>query len=211
MRRALLFLVSLCLGLAVSSCNERAPDQPPEDNLSQPTSPANVLLALEQLYENNAIDPSQRASSYANLLVPPDRPDIAPFRFMYGLCDIECPWMEWGLEEETGAHENMLTADRRILLEFNALQEFDATMILPDREGWRVIAADSVRLSVWEGGMEITAFTASEQLFFFAPADGRWYLVEWWESLSSSMWGSFKSQFDPSGAVISEPAPELKR
>ena len=197
--RATTLLIAMA-ALMSTSCTERAPDQPAlETHLPAPTSPANVLLALEQLYEDNSLSPSQRASEYANLLVPPDRPEIADFRFMYGYCDIECPWEQWGFIEETSVHGNMFSHDRRILLHLNAEPDFDATYIMPDRPGWRVIHTDSVRISVWAGDTEVSAFTASEQFFFFAPANGRWYLAEWWERLSESMWASFKIKFASEG------------
>jgi len=184
--------------LAVTSCSDSPSEPAPaEITVPEPTSPANVLLALEQLYEDNGIPQSQRASAFADLLAPPDRQDVPPFRFMYGYCDIECQWDEWHFDEETHIHERMLTDDRRILLDLQAGPDYDASYIFPDMPGWRVIRADNVRISVWEGGKEVRAFTATEQFFIFAPADGRWYLAEWWERRSGSMWASFKSEFAP--------------
>lgn len=192
--------------LAASSCTEHAPDQPstPGTPLPKPTSPANVLLALEQLYEDNSISSSRWAAEYTNLLVPPERPEIATFRFMYGYCDIECPWEEWGFIEEATLHGKMFSQDRRVLLDLNAQLDIDATYIMPDRAGWRAIYTDSVRMSVWVGDTETRAFTASEQILFFAPADGRWYLAEWWERRSGTMWASLKSKFASEGESRAE-------
>jgi hypothetical protein len=149
------FTVLIMIGalLATSSCTGPAPDEPsaPETPLPEPTSPANVLLALEQLYEDNSLSPSQRASEYANLLVPLERREITSFRFMYGYCDIECPWQEWGFIEEVAFHRRMFSRDRRVLLDLNAPPDFDATYIMPDWVGWRAIHTDSVRMSVWVG------------------------------------------------------------
>jgi hypothetical protein len=65
--------LAACLGmvLVIGACtDDPATPRPPYD-LPEPSSPANVLLALERIYEDAEIDPAEQARGFATLLAPP--------------------------------------------------------------------------------------------------------------------------------------------
>ena len=190
------FLVCLSI-LVIGSC-ANPPIGEEVESIPEPTSPANVLLALERLYEDTDIAAPDRARSLANLLAPPPGDSALPaFTFLYGICDIECPFRSWGYAEEVEAHETMFREVYRLDLDLNAGPDYEFTDI--EHHGWRVIHSESVRIRVWLNEREFVEKRTGGQFFIFAPVADRWYLADWWEYRSEAMWGDFKSEFLPDG------------
>jgi hypothetical protein len=183
--------------LVIGACSDDSAKPPQAPDLPEPSSPANVLLALEEIYEDSSIDPAERARSYAALLAPPPgNPDLPAFTFRFGMCDIECPWREWGYTEEVEVHETMFRRVHRIELDLNPGEELDYFPgEFPDLNGWKIITSNNVRIRVWLNETEVVEKRPGLQSFIFAPVGDRWYLAAWREERSSAMWGDLKSEF----------------
>jgi len=185
---------SLILLFSASRCDDGPVEPLPEKpSIPEPTSPANVLMAIEQLYEDTSIEPAERARLFATLLTAaPGDSQLPAFIFRYGLCDIECPWSGWGYEEEIRSHEAMFDGIYRIELELNAGPEYDYGS---DGRGRKAIHSPGVTMRLWANETEFIERHTSLHTFVFTPAAGRWYLSEWNEYISSAMWGDLKAQF----------------
>ena len=183
---------------AVASCTERPSTEPgpPLAPLPQPASPANVLAAIEQLYEKSEMDPVERARAFASLLASPADTILPSFVLRYGFCDIECPWRAWEYDEEVEAHRRMFQATRSMALDMASGVESDYGTIEPDRRGWRVIFVEKATIRATNRAGAVEEIRAAQQLFVFAPAHGRWYLVKWDEHVSqNTMWATFRADF----------------
>lgn len=189
LRRTLLLVMPVML-IAGSGCIF-SPDEdndPPEidpDPIPQPTSPENLIEALQVIYNDKVRNSSERGEAYENLFPPEDHEDLT-FEFRFQPADVGREGIpeSWGRDSEIAAHRNMFRAqeDRQIhslTLTITHLPPEDP--LDPPAPGAKEIFATNVHLRLMfnpEDGLEVNGGQAR---FFAAPEtdNSRWYLVKW--------------------------------
>jgi hypothetical protein len=169
------------------------PDRPPivdRDPIPPPTTPDNLIAALEVIYNNTARNAQER------LLLYEDRISESGFRFRFQPSDVgtdpggtgvPIP-PDWGRDEEIRAHERLFTAQQSgavysltLDIERQPAEEIDPPE--EGKEGWRWIWATNVQLRLMFNANDGLEVTGGQAEFYLAPDDPdqptRWWIGEW--------------------------------
>ena len=146
--------------------------------------PENLIKNLQAIYNDKVFSAGERNVLYADLFSA-DNTSLPPFLFNFQPVDVE-PGEEpsWGLDAELRAHENMFRAleDRNIhSLELTIEQRPPEPLEFPGpgQEDWVEILATNVFLRLMFNPQDGLLVDGGQAEFLLAPADGRWYLVDW--------------------------------
>ena len=143
------------------------------------------ITALEVIYNDQVRSATERRQEYEELFPPRDHTTLPGFKFQLQPGDAQELGIEnWGIDPELTIHENMFAAQesRQIFsLSLAIVRLPPEPLDFPPlgQEEWRKIFATNVSLKLLfapDDGLEVTGGQAE---FLTAPADDRWYLVEW--------------------------------
>jgi hypothetical protein len=209
-------LLALLLTVAFG-CGDDSTKPQPEDNdppaIPAPTTPENVVSAIEVIYNDDVRSPRERLDAYASLLSDYSAPFEEAFIFLLTPADIESGLPPtWGLDSELAAHRAIFEAQGagdihslELQIVHNPAQ--DLTPPEPGREGWKHVFATNVYLRLMfnvEDGLEVNGGQAD--FMFPPPHDGRFKIAEWRDlprpgafagtsSVEGSTWGSVKAGY----------------
>jgi hypothetical protein len=208
--------ILLALLLAVAGCDDDATKPDPEDNdppaIPAPTTPENVVSAIEVIYNDDVRSPQERLDAYASLLPGNSAPPEEAFIFVFMPADIQNGLPPtWGLNEELAVHRAIFDAQGagdihslELRIVHNPAQ--DLTPSEAGREGWKQVFATNVYLRLMfdmNNGLEVNG---GQSMFLFPPPqEGKFNIAEWRDlprpsparSVESSTWGSVKAAFSP--------------
>jgi Tol biopolymer transport system component len=149
------------------------------------------------------------------LFPPGDHPTVPVFMFRYGGDDLGTPPIRWGLAEEVDLHRSLFNGQDRdkvtvlaLSLSYSPPRDLDPP--IPGRGGWKESFVSSSFLIIEQAGEEATRVVIEDTRFLMAPADGRWYLVDWYEyPASPPTWGTLKAEFLSEPIEPSEPVRQV--
>jgi len=184
----LVLLLTLGLVLAsgcIFSPKEDPPRPDPPPAIPEPITPEAVIEALQVIYNDQVRNALERRDLYENLFSPADHASVPGYIFRFQPIDVE-PGEEptWGLDSELSAHENMFRAQENrdiFSLELTIQHTPPELLEFPPigQEDWVRIFATNVFLRLMFNPQDGLLVDGGQAEFLLAPADGRWYLVDW--------------------------------
>lgn len=188
-----LLAVTATLGLYDAGCIFNPKPDPPvieRDPIPPPTTPDNLIAALEVIYNDAARDAQER------LLLYEDRIAESGFKFKFQPSDVGTDPSgtgarippDWGRDEEIRAHERLFSAQQSgevysLTLDIERQSDREIDPPQEGKEGWRLIWATNVQLRLMfnpNDGLEVNGGQAD---FYLAPDDpeqpSRWWIGEW--------------------------------
>ncbi len=186
------------------------PGPGPFPTVPPPTSPENLIEALQVIYNDQVRSAAERLQAYQNLFAPADHDSLPGFIYRFHVGGVG--QQVWGLDSELQAHDNMFQAqaNRDVLsLELSIQYELGTPLEFPEpgHENWQVIFATSVYLRLMFNPQDGLLVDRAQATFQCAPADGRWYICDWEDlprpfapgynaAVEEVTWGSIKALFD---------------
>ncbi len=201
-----LLLAALLAGCKDTTAPRRAEPIP----IPSPSTPENLVKAIEVIYNDKLRTKDERVTAYDSLFAPTFRFFIQPVDQEHGLPE------SWGIATEIEAHEGMFKAqaEHRIYsLTLSVVHDPARPLYPPEvgREGWMEVFAASVNLRLLSNpndGLEVNGAQGRFKMFQVPPPAGRWYIGEWVDlprpeplrprgaaAVESSTWGSIKALF----------------
>ncbi len=177
-----------------------------------PSSPENLIKTLQVIYNDQVRDAAERYLLYQDLFPPADHATLPGFIFHLQPVDLE-PGEEtsWGLDTELQAHENMFRAQANkeiFALELSIQHAAPIELEYPsqDQQDWREIFATNVSLQLKFNPQDGLWVDGAQAKFVLAPADDRWYIVDWTDlprpfvsggnsAVEPASWGSVKAHY----------------
>jgi hypothetical protein len=181
MRRLKQFLIALAL--AVSACAEEGPTNilpgPPPPEIPPPTSPENLVRAIDVIFNDKVRDASERLREYKNLFDP-------EFVFHCQTVDGDscriCPCRYFtidGAEALFAAQDSGGIYELRLDLSFKPAIDLDPPQ--PGREEWKMVFVSNVDFQLLvtpQDGWRVTGGQA--EILAYPSADRRrWFIGEW--------------------------------
>jgi hypothetical protein len=206
----LVLLLTVTFGCDDSTKPEPEDNDPP--TIPAPTTPENVVSALEVIYNDDVRSPQERLDAYASLLSANEASSEEAFIFEFMPADIQNGLPpSWGLNEELAVHRAIFDAQGAgdiYSLELRIVHGpvEDLTPPHPGREGWKQVFATNVYLRLMLNLEDAFEVNGGQALFMFPPArEGKFSIAEWRDlprpsparSVESSTWGSVKAAFGP--------------
>ncbi len=205
----------ICVSLLpLGGCDDDNPTDPiselPPPSIPPPTSPENLIEALQVIYNDPVRTAEERLEAYRSLFSPANHDSLPDFLFRFQPSDVapgEDP--TWGLDAELQAHQNMFAAQTNrdifsieLTIQYNPATELQFPE--PGQENWREVFATNVFLRLMFNPQDGLLVDGGQAKFLCAPADGRWYIVEWMDiarpfapgygtEIEENTWGSIKS------------------
>lgn len=190
LNRRLLILPLLATSIAFALCGvgcvfDPPPGPPPPPvppEIPAPTSPENLVLALEVIYNDKVRTATERRDAYANLLGP-------SFLFHFQAVDQpSCNCENWGRDEEIAAHENIFQKqDSREIYSLQLDITFTpATNIDPADPNkpdslWQEVFATNVYLKLLTSPQDGFEVNGAQAEFHCHKGNGRWYIGDWFD------------------------------
>jgi len=189
-RRQLLFLAGAlaCLLALLTACDDDSLKPGPEEVgplTLQATAPESLITGLMRVYNDVLHDAAERHAFYADLFPPAAHDSLPGFIFHFQSVDVE-PGEEatWGLDAELSAHENMFNAQAaRDIYSLALSLGYAAPEPLgfpePGQEDWVMIFVSNCYLRLMFNPQDGLQIDGGQAEFILAPADDRWYIVDW--------------------------------
>jgi len=170
--------------------------------LPPPSSPENVIEALEITYNDKVRGADERLAIYAGLFTSTFIFRLQPDDVAQGLPE------QWGLRDELGMHERLFGAQDlgdvfSIELRVDHEPARDLTPPVSGRAGWKEVFAPFVYLRLMFNIHEGIEVNGSQAQFLFPPAErGRFRIAEWNDLPNPSQkteatWGRVKLHYNP--------------
>jgi hypothetical protein len=155
------------------------------------------------IYNDTSRSADERLAAYANLFSPADHASLPGFVFRFRPDPIDGRPIVWPLAQELDLHHNLFEAEanreiRSLSLILAHLLPMDLDTPEPGQEDWKRVFVHDGSLRLHFAGDTNLHIEIDETRFYLAPADGRWYIVDWYEFSplnSDNTWGSLKAQF----------------
>ena len=203
----LVFLLGCDSGFCPENCGGPPPSPVPQ-TIPPPTSPENVIEAIEVVYNDKVRNAPERSTIYAGLFDP-------AFVFHFQAADVHSGLPEtWQLEDELAAHARIFDA-----LEWGGIYSLEARVLhgpaialipsVPGGDGWKEVFASNVYLRLMTNLDEGLEVNGGRAVFVFSPpSDGNWRIAAWMDlpgptpeeesAVESVTWGQIKYGYLPS-------------
>ncbi len=143
-----------------------------------PSSPENLITALEIIYDDKVRGPSERLALYQDLLGP-------NFLFWFQEVDREtCGCENWGRDEEIQAHHNIFQKQESgeiysLRVDISSSPATDLDPPRPEKPGWKRVFASNVFLELLNDPNNGFQVNGGQAEFLTQPGSGRWFIGEW--------------------------------
>ena len=150
-----------------------------------PTSPENLLAALQVIYNDPARDANERLQLYRDLFPPANRGSLPGFTFHFQPADVAPgDGQSWGLDEELEAHVGMFGACesgevRGLELSLTHLPAEPIEFPGEGQEDWAEIFVSNVFLRIMFNPEDGLVVDGAQARFLLAPTADRWFIVDW--------------------------------
>ena len=169
-----------------------------------PTSPENVIAALQVIYNDRFRNAGERLAAYTDLLDP-------AFVFRFQSADVALGMPEhWGLSNELAVHEHWFDAQDRgevysveLRIIHDPVQDLSPQV---GREGWKEALATNVYLRVMFSLQDGVEVNGGQARFLFPPPNrGRYAIAEWTDlphpgakryEVEPTTWGAIKAKWE---------------